>query len=71
MDPNEHEFAKALLDVLPPHPGVQLVAPCTSRSMPSTIPAWVDIEGIEMPLAVGQSIPYDINYLRPLFPRSA
>lgn len=39
--------------------------------MPSTIPAWVDIEGIEMPLAVGQSIPYDINYLRPLFPRSA
>ena len=34
-------------------------------------PGWVDIKGIEMPLAVDQSIPYDINCLRPLFPSSA
>lgn len=34
-------------------------------------PGWVDIEGSEMPLAVDQSIPYDINSLQPLFRRSA
>ncbi|MBL9212548.1 MAG: sugar phosphate isomerase/epimerase [Opitutaceae bacterium] len=31
---------------------------------------WVGIEGVKTPLGVEESIRYDVNYLRPLFPRS-
>lgn len=31
---------------------------------------WVGIEGVKTPLGVEESIRYDVNYLRPIFPRS-
>jgi sugar phosphate isomerase/epimerase len=32
---------------------------------------WLGIEGVKTPLGVEQSIRYDVDYLRPIFPRSA
>ena len=31
---------------------------------------WTGIEGVKTPLGVEKSIRYDLDYLRPLFPRS-
>lgn len=31
---------------------------------------WVGIEGLKMPLGIEQSVRYDLEYLRPIFPRT-